>query len=169
MEPALLARIADELGLEPALLADGEALLAAARSSLQRYHTLDLQLESAASVREVCEELGIDPTWPVAPSPARELREWATREGCSAAEIAATKEATGEYADRFGLERYSMLELVIAHQEGCSVDEVEFILKQVGDIQNARFDREDSAHGGNFRDSSGRHRADIWRKRMRDK
>ena len=42
MEPALLARIADELGLEPALLADGEALLAAARSSLQ--------LESAASV-----------------------------------------------------------------------------------------------------------------------
>ena len=64
MEPALLARIADELGLEPALLADGEALLAAARSSLQ--------LESAASVREVCDELGIDPA---APSPAARTEE----------------------------------------------------------------------------------------------
>ena len=26
--------------------------------------------------------------------------------------------------DSFGLERYSMIELIIAHQEGCSVDEV---------------------------------------------
>lgn len=65
MEPALLARIQDELGLGEALLAEPAALLAAARRSLR----LEPAEASDASVREVCEELGLDPAQP-SPSPA---------------------------------------------------------------------------------------------------
>jgi len=52
MEKKMLENIAEELELDQALLADGEALLSAARESLHLKN---------ASMREVCEEIGLTP------------------------------------------------------------------------------------------------------------
>jgi hypothetical protein len=56
MSEAVLERVRDELELDEKL--SGEQLLAAARESL---HLPETETDLASQVREICEELGIDP------------------------------------------------------------------------------------------------------------